>query len=199
MDEDGSLASRPRKERNRLNDLKARLERFLSGIESMPQLPSAIFIVDLRQEHIALLEARRLNIPVIAIVDTNCDPDEIEYPIPGNDDAIRAIRLMAGKMADAVIEGRMEYETRRAEEQAAAEAAPSVTEEDVMVVTAAAESAFEEMPGQVQPAPETASPTEGAEEETAQQAEELAPADVDVEPVRSEPTREYTGGEAELT
>src|SRR4030042_525705 len=108
----GDLTKLPKKERKRLLDLKAKLERFLSGIENMGGVPDAIFIVDLKQEHIALKEARRLKIPVVAIVDTNCDPDGIDYPIPGNDDAIRAIRLMSGKMADAWMEGRAGYERR---------------------------------------------------------------------------------------
>lgn len=120
MEEDGSLQQLPKKERARLLDLKAKLARVLSGIENMAGLPQAMFIVDVRQERIALLEARRLAIPVVAIVDTNCDPDEVDYPIPGNDDAIRAIRLVAGKMADAILQGKAEYESRKA--KAAAEA-----------------------------------------------------------------------------
>ncbi len=120
MEQDGSLEQLPKQERARLLDLKAKLARVLSGIENMSGLPQAMFIVDVRQERIALLEARRLAIPVVAIVDTNCDPDEVDYPIPGNDDAIRAIRLIAAKMADAVKEGRAEYESRQA--RAAAEA-----------------------------------------------------------------------------
>jgi small subunit ribosomal protein S2 len=122
MEEEGILSQRPRKERQRLLELKAKLERVLSGIENMPGPPRAMFIVDLKQERIALLEARRLDIPVVAIVDTNCDPDEVDYPIPGNDDAIRAIRLMSGKMADAILEGKAEHESRQAELAAAAEA-----------------------------------------------------------------------------
>ena len=122
MQEDGTLGRLPKKEQARLMDLKAKLERVLSGIENMPGLPKAIFIVDLRQEHIAVLEAKRLGIPVVAIVDTNCDPDDVDYIIPGNDDAIRAIRLITGKMADAVLEGKAEYESRQAELEAAAAA-----------------------------------------------------------------------------
>jgi len=128
MEEDGSLERRPKKERARLMDEKAKLERVLSGIENMPSIPKAMFIVDLRQEQIALLEAKRLNMAVVAIVDTNCDPDEVDYPIPGNDDAIRAIRLVTQKMADAVLEGRAENESRLAKEGAAAEAAVAVSE-----------------------------------------------------------------------
>jgi len=128
MEEDGSLERRPKKERARLMDQKAKLERVLSGIENMPGIPQAMFIVDLRQEQIALLEAKRLNIPVVAIVDTNCDPDEVDYPIPGNDDAIRAIRLMTQKMSDAVLEGKAEYESRLAKEDIPVEAAVAAPE-----------------------------------------------------------------------
>jgi small subunit ribosomal protein S2 len=116
MEADGSLERRPKKEQARLMEEKAKLERVLTGIESMPGLPQAMFIVDLRQERIALLEAKRLGIPVVAIVDTNCDPDEVDFPIPGNDDAIRAIRLVTGKMAEAVVEGKAEWESRQAKE-----------------------------------------------------------------------------------
>jgi len=84
----------------------AKLDFSLSGIKEMTGLPGAVFIVDPRKERIAVQEARRLAVPVVAVVDTNCDPDEIDYPIPGNDDAIRSIRLMATKMADAVLEAR---------------------------------------------------------------------------------------------
>jgi len=85
---------------------KGRLEKNLGGIKDMTDLPEAVFIVDPRKERIAVQEARKLDIPIIAIVDTNCDPDEIDYVIPGNDDAIRAVKLLTEKIADAVIEGR---------------------------------------------------------------------------------------------
>jgi len=101
----------PKKEVKRLEDERIKLEKFLGGIKDMPQLPGAIYIVDPRKEYIAVQEARRLGIPVVAIVDTNCDPDEIDYPIPGNDDAIRAVRLITGKVADAIIEAKAEIET----------------------------------------------------------------------------------------
>ncbi|NLG85026.1 MAG: 30S ribosomal protein S2 [Firmicutes bacterium] len=106
MENDGSLEVLPKKEALALCKEKARLERFLGGIREMNRLPSALFIVDPRKERIAVAEARKLNIPIVAIVDTNCDPDEIDYVIPGNDDAIRAVKLLASKMADAVLEGR---------------------------------------------------------------------------------------------
>ena len=105
MEEDGTFEKLPKKEVAQLNHEKEKLERFLGGIKDMKKKPGAMFIVDPRKERIAVAEAKRLHIPIVAIVDTNCDPDEIDYPIPGNDDAIRAVRLLCGKMADAVIEG----------------------------------------------------------------------------------------------
>jgi small subunit ribosomal protein S2 len=104
MEADGTLERLPKKEAAKLREQRDKLDRFLSGIKDMGKLPSAVFIVDLKKERIALAEARKLNIPVLAIVDTNCDPDEVDYVIPGNDDAIRAIKLIANKIADAVIE-----------------------------------------------------------------------------------------------
>ena len=109
MEEDGILDRLTKKEAAILTEERRKLERILSGIENMPGLPNALFVVDLKKEHIAVLEAKRLEVPVVAIVDTNCDPDDADYPIPGNDDAIRAIKLVCGKMADAVLEGKSEY------------------------------------------------------------------------------------------
>ncbi len=106
MENDGSFEALPKKEVLGLRKEKIRLERFLAGIKDMGRLPSALFVVDPRKERIAVMEARKLDIPIIAIVDTNCDPDEVDYIIPGNDDAIRAVKLLASKMADAVLEGR---------------------------------------------------------------------------------------------
>lgn len=106
MEEDGSFAVLPKKEVIQLRLERAKLEKFLKGIKGMTKLPDALFVVDPRKERIAVSEARKLGIPVIAIVDTNCDPDEINYVIPGNDDAIRAVNLLASKMADAVLEGK---------------------------------------------------------------------------------------------
>ncbi len=106
MDEDGSLDSLPKKEAIKLRKQLAKLEKYLLGIKDMKDLPEALFVVDPRREVNAVLEARKLGIPVIAIVDTNCDPEVIDYPIPGNDDAIRAIRLMVSIMANAMMEGR---------------------------------------------------------------------------------------------
>lgn len=106
MEENGDFDLLPKKEVIKLKAEQEKLEKNLGGIKDMKKLPGAMFVVDPRKEHIAVLEARALNIPIIGIVDTNCDPDEIDYVIPGNDDAIRAVKLIAGKMADAVIEGR---------------------------------------------------------------------------------------------
>jgi len=109
---DGSVNRFPKKEILRLNKERAKLENNLGGISDMERLPGALFIVDPKNESIAVREARRLGIPIMAIVDTNCNPDEIDYIIPGNDDAIRAIRLMTSRIADACIEGRERMEER---------------------------------------------------------------------------------------
>ncbi len=111
MKAQGNFDLLPKKEVSRLSDELEKLERFLGGIKDMHRLPDAVFIVDPKKERIAVLEARKLKIPIIAVIDTNCDPDEIDYPIPGNDDAIRAVRLMVSKIADAIIEGRTEVES----------------------------------------------------------------------------------------
>jgi small subunit ribosomal protein S2 len=124
METDGTMERLPKKEAARLRDEHEKLERFLGGIKKMPRLPSAVFIVDLKKERIALAEARKLGIPVVAIVDTNCDPDEVDYVIPGNDDAIRSIRLLANKVAEAIIEIRGE-EFFPEEEEAVPEVVPT--------------------------------------------------------------------------
>lgn len=129
MEENGTFEVLPKKEVIQLKKEQARLEKFLGGIESMRSLPQAIFVVDPKTEHIAIKEARLLGIPVFGIVDTNCDPDDVDYIIPANDDAIRAVQLIVGKMADAIIEG-------RGGESLEAEV---VTEETVVATEAAAE------------------------------------------------------------
>ena len=106
MQEDGTFDRLPKKEEGQLELEIEKLEKYLGGIKTMDKLPGALFIVDPRKERIAVAEAKKLGIPLVAIVDTNCDPDEIDYVIPGNDDAIRAVKLIAGTMADAIIEGR---------------------------------------------------------------------------------------------
>lgn len=106
MEQDGTFERLPKKEVAKLELEIEKLEKYLGGIKTMDKLPGALFIVDPRKERIAVAEAKKLGIPLVAIVDTNCDPDEIDYVIPGNDDAIRAVKLIAGTMADAIIEGR---------------------------------------------------------------------------------------------
>ena len=120
MEEDGTFDMLPKKEVIKLMHEQEKLQKYLGGVKEMKQLPGAVFVVDPRKEHNAIAEARKLKIPVVAIVDTNCDPDEIDYVIPGNDDAIRAIRLISGVMANAVTEGKQGEET--AESEAAEEA-----------------------------------------------------------------------------
>ena len=122
MEQDGTFALLPKKEVIKLNLEIEKLEKFMGGITEMKKQPAAMFIVDPRKERIAVQEAKKLGIPLVAVVDTNCDPDEIDYVIPGNDDAIRAVRLIAGAMADAVIEGRQGEQSEAAPaEEAVAE------------------------------------------------------------------------------
>src|SRR5690606_22831943 len=116
MEEDGTFEVLPKKEVVMLRKEYDRLVRFLGGIKDMKDLPDAIFIIDPRKERIAVAEARKLNIPIVGIVDTNCDPDEIDYVIPANDDAIRAVKLLTSKMADALLEVQKEAEVEEAEE-----------------------------------------------------------------------------------
>ena len=118
MEEEGVFNVLPKKEVIKLNAEKEKLEKYLGGIKDMPELPGAIFVVDPRKENIAIQEATRLGIPVVGIVDTNCDPDELDYAIPGNDDAIRAVKLITGAMATAIIEGRQGAEEEIVEEEA---------------------------------------------------------------------------------
>lgn len=125
MRDDGTFNMLPKKEVAKLELEIEKLEKFMGGITEMKKQPQALFIVDPRKEKIAVAEARKLGIPVVAIVDTNCDPDEVDYVIPGNDDAIRAVRLIAGAMADAVIEGRQGEQLAPAEETTEAVEAPA--------------------------------------------------------------------------
>jgi small subunit ribosomal protein S2 len=104
MEANGTLARLTKKEAALLTEEKDKLERYLGGIKTMPTLPDCLVVIDCKKEHIAMAEARRLEIPIVALVDTNCDPDEVDYVIPGNDDAIRAIKLICGKIADAIAE-----------------------------------------------------------------------------------------------
>lgn len=133
MEEDGTFDVLPKKEVVGLNKERDRLEKFIGGIADMPRIPDVIYIVDPRKERIAVQEAHKLNIPIVAMVDTNCDPDEIDVVIPSNDDAIRAVKLITSKMADALIEGNQgEDEVAEEdfvdEENVTAENAPSLEE-----------------------------------------------------------------------
>lgn len=123
MEENGTMELLTKKEKALLLGEKEKLERFLGGIKNMPELPGAIFVVDPKKEKIAVHEARKLGIPVIGVVDTNCDPDEIDYVIPGNDDAIRAVKLLTSVIADAIVEAKQgaagAEEAEAAEEEAA--------------------------------------------------------------------------------
>lgn len=136
MEENGTFDLLPKKEVVKLKLQIEKLEKFLGGITEMRRMPAALFVVDPRKEKIAVAEAKKLGIPIIAIVDTNCDPDQIDYVIPGNDDAIRAVKLITGAMADAVLEGRQGEQLAPAAEEAS-EQAEEVVEE------AAAEEAAE--------------------------------------------------------
>ena len=129
MEEDGTFEKLAKKEVIKLRAEAEKLERFLGGIKEMKGMPGAMFIVDPKKEKIAVKEARILGIPVIGIVDTNCDPDDVDYIIPANDDAIRAVKLIAGKMADAIIEAN-QGEDATAEDEAAAEEAVAETAEE---------------------------------------------------------------------
>ncbi len=131
-EQDGEWSRLSKKEGLTLQREKDKLCTNLDGIRSLHELPGAVYIVDVNREDIAVAEANKLGIPVIGIVDTNCDPDPIDYVISGNDDAIRAIRLLTTKMADAVIEGRHEYEAQRAEQEVLAAAGEPVAEQEVV-------------------------------------------------------------------
>jgi small subunit ribosomal protein S2 len=128
MQEDGTFDMLPKKEVIKLTNEITKLEKYLGGVKDMRRLPGALFIVDPRKERNAIAEARKLGIPIVAIVDTNCDPDEIDYVIPGNDDAIRAIKLISSVMANAVTEGRQGEDAQAKDEAEGAEAAKEASE-----------------------------------------------------------------------
>jgi small subunit ribosomal protein S2 len=132
IENDGTIELFPKKERLKLGKERIKLDSTLGGIKDMTKLPGAIFIVDPKNEAIAVREGRRLGIPIVAVVDTNCDPDDIDYIIPGNDDAIRSIRLIASKMADACIEGKQRYEEKK---RAEADKAIDEVESEVTAAT----------------------------------------------------------------
>ncbi|WP_077309528.1 30S ribosomal protein S2 [Terribacillus halophilus] len=129
MEEDGTFEVLPKKEVVGLLKEKERLVKFLGGIKDMERIPDALFVIDPRKERIAIAEAHKLNIPIIGIVDTNCDPDEIDYVIPANDDAIRAVKLLTSKMADAILESKQGEELEEQEAPAAEEEAAETVSE----------------------------------------------------------------------
>ncbi|MBI2955111.1 MAG: 30S ribosomal protein S2 [Chloroflexi bacterium] len=161
MRTDGEMERLPKKEAAQLEEEAARLERLLGGIKQMKLLPEAVFIVDPHKERIAVAEARRLEIPIIALVDTNCNPHEIDYVIPANDDAIRAVKLLCGKTADAVVEGQNIRQSLAAEEEAEAMAA---AEQKAAAVAGPAETVAPavEVAGENEPAVAASAATESA-------------------------------------
>ena len=172
MEKSGEFENLPKKEVIRLVHERDKLEKNLGGIQDMRALPSALFVVDPRKEHLAIMEARTLGIPVVAIVDTNCDPDLIDYVIPGNDDAIRAVKLIAGKMADAVIEA---HQGEQMDDGETEEAAPQEIDVEAEAIAAMeGENPFEaaetaEQAAVVEPL-EAAAPAEPAEAPVAEEA-----------------------------
>jgi small subunit ribosomal protein S2 len=183
METNGTFAVLPKKEVALLMGEREKLQRFLGGIKDMPGLPGALFIIDPRKEHIAVAEAKRLGIPIVAIVDTNCDPDEVDYVIPGNDDAIRAVKLLAAKIADAVLEANQgevanDYvESQATNEEAEAEAKADTVEQ--------AQTLMEE--------------TEQQKEETKQQPEETKQQlEEDLAPVKAKSRARAKATEAEV-
>lgn len=134
METNGTFDVLPKKEVLILEKERERLEKYLGGIKDMPRIPDILFVVDPRKERIAIKEAQKLNIPIVAMVDTNCDPDEIDVIIPSNDDAIRAVKLISSKVADAIIEGRQGTDEAVEEKEAAADSSKSETLENIVEV-----------------------------------------------------------------
>jgi small subunit ribosomal protein S2 len=155
MKEDGSIKRFPKKEILMMEKKAAKLERSLGGIKNMGRLPDIVYVVDPRKEDIAVLEARKVNIPLLAIVDSNCDPTEIDYPMPGNDDAIRAIRLLTSRIADAVLDGKKLAE-ERLQGQLDKEAAAALMEAEA--AAAPAPAATPESPAPAAPSEEASEP-----------------------------------------
>ena len=195
-----------KKELSSLSRKHDKLNRNLAGIREMKKLPSAVFVVDPKNESIAVKEARKLDIPIVAVVDSNCDPDEIDYVIPGNDDAIRAIRLFSARIADACIEGRTIYE-ESLKEEVTDETGPAVEPKAVegeAPEEAPAEAVSEEPVGEPEPAEEVAAnaPTEepsveNAETESAEaESPEAASVEVESEGEQGEPVTEESPASA---
>ena len=179
MDRTGAMDYLPKKEAIRLRREQDKLERNLGGIQDLERLPDAVYVIDTKKEHIAVGEARKLGIPVIAIVDTNCDPDEVDYVIPGNDDAIRAVNLVTRVIADAMIDGRGMAKDQLIEQASAAAAEPAVAEVETEERAAeiAASTVFE---------PDAPSPLVPDEPEVVAEIDPPAPIDAGPEPVPDE-------------
>jgi len=171
--ERGEFERLPKKEAQRLEEERARLERTLGGIKDMRRLPGAIFVIDTKKEHTAVLEARRLEIPVIALADTNTDPDEMDYPIPANDDAIRAVRLLSQKIADAAVEGRRQLEARQKDREEQVETGRRASETPVSLEEFEAPHAVETAAPSV-PEPAEENPAENGASETSANPEPVA-------------------------
>ena len=168
MSQDGRYELLTKKEVQRLERERKHLEQNLAGIKDMPGLPDALFVIDSNKEEIAVKEARKMGIPVVAVVDTNCDPDLVDYVIPGNDDALRAIRLFTSKVAEAVLEGRQAYEQAQLAEQKAAEdmAAQAAAEAGVEYVDTSAYEDYEKPEGHFVQDAEAGTVEAGAIDET---------------------------------
>lgn len=143
MSTDGTYQQITKKEAGKFEKTRAKLEKNLSGIKEMPELPAAVFVVDTKRESIAVNEARKLNIPVVAVVDTNCDPDLVDHIVPGNDDAIRAIRLITSKMAQSVLEGRDIHDKELAEASVKEQKSAAEAEEEEVAMEEASEASDE--------------------------------------------------------
>ncbi len=154
MSKDGRYEGLTKKEIARLEKERAKLDNVLCGIKNMDGLPDSLFVIDIRKERIAVNEANKLNINVVAVVDTNCDPDPVNYVIPGNDDAIRAIHLIISKIADAIIEGNQLFESRKAEEVEAPEPEPAEAASTSPTTSAATKEPSSEAPAKEKPSPE---------------------------------------------
>jgi small subunit ribosomal protein S2 len=188
---DGSVNLFPKKERLKLDKERGKLDSNLGGIRAMNGLPGAIFVVDPKNEMIAVREGRRLNIPIVAIVDSNCDPDEIDYIIPGNDDAIRAIRLLTSRVADACLAGRARYE-----EKMQAESDKEVEEESEIATTSAELKPGERKvisDGTKGPIVEIIRKTEADESVEAEEAEPAGDAETETEEPKDRPEEEIAG------
>ena len=183
----GDFERLPKKEVQNMQDEITRLERILGGIKDMRRLPTAVFIIDTRKERTAVMEARRLEIPIIALADTNCDPDEMDYPIPANDDAIRAVRLLCAKIADAAVEGRRELEAQQKDTE-------QVEGEELLALPAAGETeatapvVAEPVAEETASAPTTAEPAAPAATESAAPAATEPAAPVATESAPEAPT-----------